>query len=144
MNNENTDNQQSLGEATHEPSDRKDTTIGFAENNLDTVDDSLAAKTRILACLKEQNVASVEVDYDGCDDSGCVDSITATKEDGTTIELEEATKEAIEEYVCETLPDGWEIDDGSYGTISFNVATESIHFSHNTRYTESFLDEWEK
>ena len=34
------------------------------------------------------------------------------------------------------LPAGWEIDDGSYGTIVITTATERVEIEHNKRYTE--------
>lgn len=34
------------------------------------------------------------------------------------------------------LPGGWEINDGSYGTVTINTANETIDVEHNERYTE--------
>lgn len=34
------------------------------------------------------------------------------------------------------LPGGWEINDGSYGTITIDIATENISIEHNERYTD--------
>lgn len=34
------------------------------------------------------------------------------------------------------LPAGWEINDGSYGTITIDTATENISIEHNERYTD--------
>jgi hypothetical protein len=34
------------------------------------------------------------------------------------------------------LPGGWEINDGSYGTVIIDTAKETIEVEHNERYTE--------
>lgn len=48
---------------------------------------------------------------------------------------EKATDE-FEDAVFSLLPGGWEINDGSYGTVSVDVATGAIKVEHNERYTE--------
>lgn len=34
------------------------------------------------------------------------------------------------------LPDGWEIDEGSYGEITVDTMTTDITVEHNERYTD--------
>jgi hypothetical protein len=38
--------------------------------------------------------------------------------------------------VFDLLPGGWEINEGSYGTITIDVASASITVEHNERYTD--------
>ena len=91
-------------------------------------------KARIMDRLKELGVTKVEVEYDGCGDSGCVESLTAYK-DGTEMPIDKEVEEDIENFVCDRLPDGWEIDDGGiwYGrfrcgsTKRFGRAQSAIH-----------------
>lgn len=40
------------------------------------------------------------------------------------------------DHVFDLLPLGWEINDGSYGTVVVHIATEQIEVEHNERYTE--------
>ena len=49
----------------------------------------------------------------------------------------------IEEFVYDRLPDGWEINDGSYGTVVFDLTQGNISFEHNQRYTDVTTEEWE-
>lgn len=42
----------------------------------------------------------------------------------------------FEEAVFDLLPSGWEINDGSYGEIIVDIASEKITVEHNERYTE--------
>lgn len=49
------------------------------------------------------------------------------------------TKEAADEFtddIFALLPGGWEINDGSYGDITVDVAEEKVVIEHNERYTE--------
>lgn len=52
-------------------------------------------------------------------------------------------REAIEHWCYELLENhfpGWEIDDGSNGTITINVKTRRGSIEHEGRYTETFSD----
>jgi hypothetical protein len=49
------------------------------------------------------------------------------------------TKELCDEFeeaLFQLLPGGWEINDGSYGEIHVDIATEAITHDHNERYTD--------
>ena len=45
-------------------------------------------------------------------------------------------KEIIDEILCQFLPGGWEINDGSYGTVQIDVKKKTVSIEHNERYTE--------
>jgi hypothetical protein len=42
----------------------------------------------------------------------------------------------LENAMYSLLPGGWEINDGSYGSIDIEVSTGAIEVTHNERYTE--------
>lgn len=42
-------------------------------------------------------------------------------------------EEAIEDAVCELLPGGWEINAGSFGTVTFDTATAEPEVEHTWR-----------
>lgn len=44
--------------------------------------------------------------------------------------------EEFEDALFELLPGGWEINEGSYGEIHVDIASEQITVEHNERYTE--------
>src|SRR5437870_2200073 len=58
-------------------------------------------------------IARVEVEYDGFGDDGCITKMTFLDGDGQTVSLSDQNPEdkkildAVEEYVFDTLPDGW-------------------------------------
>jgi hypothetical protein len=105
-------------------------------------------------------VARVDVAYYGGGDQGCVEGISyldaeekemnpfsgqngndteaATKTEVSKKELEGA----IEEFICEALPDGWEINEGSSGTATITVRSQTVAFDHNQLVTK--YHEWEE
>lgn len=61
------------------------------------------------------------------------------KEEETTNKKPVMSKEMCERFfdsAFELLPGGWEINEGSYGTITIDIATEQITVGHNERYTD--------
>jgi hypothetical protein len=86
-------------------------------------------------------IACVFVEFDGYDDSGACDSITFVDINGVEL-VADVLKNAVEEYVIAILPDGWEIDDGSYGIVEVDMATSQATVKLTRRicqeYTETF------
>ncbi len=49
------------------------------------------------------------------------------------------THEEFEQFcdaLFELLPEGWEIDSGSFGEIAVDIVTDKVRISHHERYTE--------
>lgn len=109
----------------------------------------------IFAALAALGIETVEVDFDGCSDSGQIESIVAfgetdrlsgevtiiTAENGGEDELRTVPlTEAVDDLcytLLETTHGGWENNDGAYGAIIFDVADYSITLDYNERYTAS-------
>lgn len=121
-----------------------------------------ANKADLFAVLAGADIATVTVAFDGYGDSGLIESVDAFGEDGLSCDLpstslfvrralwgepepasEEMTvAEAIERLAYDLLSGahpGWEINDGSYGTFVFGVATCAITLECNVRFTDSEL-----
>lgn len=121
-----------------------------------------ANKAALFAVLAATGIARVTVAFDGYGDSGQIESIDAVGADGGTMELpatslafgraqwgeakprsEEMTAaEAIERLAYDLLGDahpGWEINDGAYGSFTFDVAGGTITLDCNLRFTASDL-----
>jgi len=115
-------------------------------------------KTALFDALAGAGIATVIVRFDGCGDSGQIESIDAygrgNTEVGlpaTTVTMSEVTfdgptvtaeprnpRDAIETMAyafLEQTHDGWENDDGAYGEFIFDVAERSITLDYNERYT---------
>jgi hypothetical protein len=58
------------------------------------------------------------------------------------ITQEQLNKEKLEELVYELLPEGFEINDGSYGQVVLETDTREIRIEHNERFTDSRYEEY--
>jgi hypothetical protein len=108
-----------------------------------------AAKRPILAALKRAGIANLEIAYDGEGDGGQIGEITATDGDGKPVPLKgsvllnlDGTRrkycltEALDAFTWEVLSlyhDGFEINDGGFGTLSIDVAERSFTLEHSDR-----------
>jgi hypothetical protein len=111
-------------------------------------------KQSLFTALRSAGVTQVTVDFDGCGDSGQIEGLAFLSGDTTFPEprgevvLETASHggetaarafelpSAIEHLVYELLEDGhggWELNEGSYGTFTFDVADETITLDYNER-----------
>jgi len=92
--------------------------------------------------LKDAGVKHVHIDYDGCGDSGCIESITYTDGQGSAVDL--TGKLAIsEEQLFDLFYDltqarhpGWENNDGAYGEFDWNLTDDALKHTHNDRFTD--------
>lgn len=121
-----------------------------------------ANKADLFAVLAAAGIARVTVEFDGYGDSGQIESVDAVGADGGALELpttslafgraqwgqaeprsEEMTvTDAIERLAYDLLGDarpGWEINDGAYGSFTFDVAGGVITLDCNLRFTASDL-----
>lgn len=108
-------------------------------------------RQNILNALKKNGVKSVEVQYSGSGDSGQIDDVSDVPDD--QIEMHDSSsrfsegewresvtlekrplREAVEWLCYEVLErehPGWEINEGSNGTLQFDVKEAKIHLTHN-------------
>ena len=103
------------------------------------------AKRRLFQLLRaRKDVAFVEVTYDGCGDSGQIEEIAYLDAENQAIDREDQElDDAVEEYVYGVLPEGWEINDGAFGTVKINAATKKAHVEYNGRFVDYETSEWE-
>jgi hypothetical protein len=119
-----------------------------------------ANKAVLLNALAAANIARVTVSFDGYGDSGQIESVDAVdiaaaacNLPGIDVTLHEAVWDqeeprqqasplpnAIERlayHLLGSLHGGWEINEGSYGVVVFDVAAAIITLDMNTRFTAS-------
>ncbi len=97
-------------------------------------------KTEIIPRLKQWGVSKVRAEYSGYGDSGCIDGITYLDAHGQPVNMDmvrAASDPDIENVVYEFLPAGFEINDGSQGTLTVNVAAGTVTIEHGENYTET-------
>jgi len=117
-------------------------------------------KRTLFEVLASAGIDTVIVEFDGCGDSGQIESVTAFNAANeeialpmTPIEMREvvfddltvsvstqAPREVIEamayDFLEQTHP-GWEDGDGAFGQFTFTVADQSITLEFNERYVDS-------
>ncbi len=82
--------------------------------------------------------------YDGCGDDGQIEDIIYFDAEGQAIDREDKElDDAVEDYTFSLLPDGWEINDGSFGTLRIDARTQKAHIEHNGRFVDHEPFEWE-
>jgi len=121
-----------------------------------------ANKAALFATLAAADITSVTVEFDGCGDSGQIESIAAKSgeadadlpdatialatlgwRDTEPVERTMSIREAIEDMAYDCLArkhGGWEINTGAFGTFKFDLADRSITLAFNRRFedVESF------
>lgn len=136
--------------------------------NLSAGDHVQDSKDLVFDILEKEGVASFEVEFDGSGDSGQIDGISLDKEllkkkmkgckvkngnrwdpqtnSWSPVWEEDVSLEGLIEGVCyEVLEEnfgGWEINDGSYGTFSFDVKKRKVSLTMNERVTEVNTSEY--
>lgn len=97
-------------------------------------------RTDILPAFATRRVANIEAAYSGYGDSGAIDGIQYRDEAGTRVDrgsLPAGLVEQLENVLYEFLPAGFEIDDGSQGTLTLDVQTAKITIAHQDNYAET-------
>ena len=82
----------------------------------------------------------MEVAYSGCSDSGAIDGTQLRDAAGQRIDRASLPPDVIEELencVYEFLPAGFEINDGSQGTLTIDTQTAKVTLAHQENYTET-------
>jgi hypothetical protein len=97
-------------------------------------------KTEIIPLLKEWGVSKVHAEYSGYGDSGCINGITYLDAHDQPLNIalvQPVSAPAIEDVLYEFLPAGFEINDGSQGTLTIDVSAGAVTLEHGENYTET-------
>lgn len=92
--------------------------------------------------LEEIGATRVEIKYDGFGDEGHINGVTIQKGDEVLAYYADPKAHGdlitdLEQIIDASLVPGWEINDGSYGSVEVDVAKREINFNHYNRYTDS-------
>ena len=97
-------------------------------------------RTEILPALVQHRVANIEAAYSGYGDSGAIDGTQFRDRAGVRIDratISSPVLEQLENCIYELLPAGFEINDGSQGTLTLDVRTAKVTIKHQENYTET-------
>lgn len=98
--------------------------------------------------LTTMGVARVEVTYDGCGDSGQIEELHYLNAKGEPLapSIAEADEERLTQFFYDLLEmrhPGWENNDGAFGEFTWDVAADTLHHTHNMRFTDYETEEHE-
>ncbi len=82
--------------------------------------------TEVASNLKNRGITEIEFRYSGYGDSGCIEECSC--EGNGSISIEE--REKLEDLIYALLPSGWGNDEGSEGTITFDLSTGEVSVDH--------------
>ena len=97
-------------------------------------------RTEILPALAQHRVANIEAAYSGYGDSGAIDGTQFRDPAGQRVDratISSPVLEQLENAIYEFLPAGFEINDGSQGTLTLDVQTAKVTIQHQENYTET-------
>ena len=104
----------------------------------------LAEKLKtIVEKMKEAGLQSACANFDGCGDSGAVESVLFYDKDGTVFELEKDRQDLpslVDQFTYDYLDANdidWYNNDGGYGELSIAANTGKATLNVSTRYTET-------
>ena len=97
-------------------------------------------RVEVLPALRKHRVANIEAAYSGYGDSGAIDGLQFRDAAGQRVDRASVPQDVIEQLencVYEFLPSGFEVDDGSQGTLTLDVATGRVSIQHQANVTET-------
>ena len=95
-----------------------------------------ASRAELLAQLRALGISEVTAEYEGYGDSGNVEEVVVTPD---TITLTEELRRRVEDFGWDfayALSPGFENNEGGYGTLTWDIAADSITLDHADRYVE--------
>ena len=96
----------------------------------------VVTRVALLSELRAVGVTKIEVQYEGYGDSGNIEDVVVTPD---TISLSEELRRRVEDFGWDfayALSPGFENNEGGYGTLTWDIAADSITLDHADRYVE--------
>jgi hypothetical protein len=89
---------------------------------------------RLCGALRRLGVEQIEIAYEGTGDSGAIEQFEVVPD----IEpgIPDAYRTVLEHAVYGLLPGGWEINEGSAGTVTIDVDSGEVEVDHTWRPAE--------
>ena len=97
-------------------------------------------RAQLIPRLQQYRVANIEAAYWGYGDSGAIDGLQFRDAAGQRVDRSSLPGDVIEQLetcVYEFLPAGFEINDGSQGTLTIDTQTAKVTIRHQENYTET-------
>lgn len=110
------------------------------------------ARVAVLRLLESYpSIVCIQAEYDGSGDEGWINDIDFLDADNNNVVFPEGydPRDVAEDYAYQFLEDkyaGWEINEGSFGTVTIlrnDDGTFSVTNTHNSRYEAYDTEDWE-
>ena len=96
------------------------------------------AELKLIMAQLPKEVVKVEVSYNGSGDNGNIDQVDFFDIKGSPVDVtDKGLIDFISNFTDNKLPDGWEIDDGSSGTLIIDVKTKKAKIFHSWNETST-------
>jgi len=96
---------------------------------------------RLRQQLQDLAVAKVVADYDGCGDSGSLESLRCL--DVAAVEVTQhlggSLQDAVQDYLYDLLEarqPGWENNDGAFGEFVWDLEADTLEHQHHARFSD--------
>jgi Family of unknown function (DUF6878) len=137
------------GDATPPDAGTPTTSPSLAQYYRERLDNARRGLPEAARRLKAAGVELVHIRYDGCGDSGQIEEVTYTDAQGKSVNPADQMT-LTEDQLMELFYDltqarhpGWENDDGAFGEFEWNLTADTLHHSHNDRFTEYYTTEYD-
>ena len=102
---------------------------------------TLATESAVRETLRALGVFHVYADYDGVGDSGQFELISYVDKADCNIKtpVDAQTQKQVEDLLYALLElrhEGWENNDGAFGTFRWNLITGTLEHEHSARFTD--------
>ena len=88
----------------------------------------------------EQITAKVAASFDGCGDSGQIETVTVEPEG---IEISDDLRNQLDDFLLNQLPSGWEINEGSFGEFDVHDGHVTVEASWRIeKETDAQVTQW--
>lgn len=100
-----------------------------------------AARDRLpLDDLRLRGIKSISIEYNGYGDSGEVHSVLVEPREKDLQDDEESLLSDFAYALLESRHPGWEINEGSEGSVKINLGSNAIEHNHYTNYVSQHHD----
>ena len=113
----------------------KDCQEQIKKRNAEHAERAKQLRAKLVPKLRRKGVQSVRFEYDGCGDEGNLRDIIFEPQANAPKNISEV-EYALWSVLAQHFP-GFEIDEGGYGTITWNIATDRIKIEHEQNVTST-------
>ena len=90
-----------------------------------------------LPLLKSLGIEKVVGGYSGYGDSGDLHDLACVGPEGKPVEIDDALRATLVNFLYEYLPDGYEINEGGQGDVTLNLQTMRVEVEHQENVIET-------